>query len=97
MKKLLAAVLCAAMLLALTACGENPSTLPTPDAEDAPSPSASAAPEPSPSPTPAPFTNPLTGEAVEEDISMNRPFGVMINKPAAQPAAARHLQRGNTL
>lgn len=79
MKKLLAAVLCAAMLLALTACGENPSTLPTPDAEDAPSPSASAAPEPSPSPTPAPFTNPLTGEAVEEDISMNRPFGVMIN------------------
>ncbi len=77
MKKLLAAVLCAAILCSLAACGQVPSSIPTPDSESVPTPSAT--PEPTPSPTPAPFLNPLTGEAVEEDISMYRPFGVMIN------------------
>ena len=77
MKKFFAAVLCAAMLLSLAACGGGQSALPTPDAEDVPEPTGT--PEPTPSPTPEPFLNPLSGEPVEEDISMNRPFAVMIN------------------
>lgn len=77
MKKFLAAVLCAAILCSLAACGSNPGSLPDPDAESAPP--ASASPTAEPSPTPAPYTNPLTGEEIDEDISMYRPFGVMIN------------------
>lgn len=77
MKKFLAAVLCAAMLCSLAACGSNPGSLPTPDAEDVPTPTGT--PEPTPSPTPEPYTNPLTGEVMDEDISMNRPFAIMIN------------------
>ena len=77
MKKFLAAALCAAILCSLAACGGGPTTLPEPDAEDVPTPTGT--PEPTPSPTPEPFTNPLSGEAVDEDISMLRPFAVMIN------------------
>ena len=77
MKKLLTAVLCAAMLLSLAACGEGPGTLPEPDAEDVPTPTGT--PEPTPSPTPTPFYDPLSGEVIEEDISMDRPWAVMIN------------------
>ena len=77
MKRILAAVLCMAMIFTLASCGTNPGSIPTPDAENVPSPTGT--PEPTPSPTPAPFTNPLTGEATDEDISMNRPFAIMIN------------------
>lgn len=78
MKKIVAAVLCAALLLALAACGgENPSTLPDPDAETTPTPAATSA--PTPSPTPEPVTDPLSGEPIDEDISAKRPWAVMHN------------------
>lgn len=77
MKRLLSAALCAAILFSLASCGANPGGLPDPDAESVPP--ASAAPTSEPTPTAAPYTNPLTGEPMDEDISMNRPWGVMIN------------------
>lgn len=77
MKRIFSAVLALVMVFALAACGTNPSTLPDPDAEAVPS--ASAEPTPEPTATPAPYTNPLSGEPMDEDISMNRPFAVMIN------------------
>lgn len=77
MKKIISAALALVLLLALASCGTNPSKLPDPDAE--PVPSESAQPTAEPTPTPAPYTNPLSGEAVDEDISMYRPFAVMIN------------------
>ncbi len=77
MKRFMSALLCAAMLLTLASCGTNPGTLPDPDAESVPP--VSPSPTAEPTPTPAPYTNPLSGEAVDEDISMNRPWAVMIN------------------
>ena len=85
MKKLISAVLCAVMLISLAACGESPSGLPDPDAESVP-PTATPSPTPVPTPTPLPYTNPLSGEPMDEDISMNRPWAAMINNiPQALP------------
>ena len=64
--------------------GETETVETEPPAESA-EPSASAAPSPTPSPTPEPtptplpYTNPLSGEPMEEDISENRPYAIMIN------------------
>ena len=69
MKKLLSAALAAAMLLSLAACGTVPpetSGLPDPTTDVTPAPTPTATPEPTP--TPLPYTNPLSGEPMEEDI-----------------------------
>ena len=64
--------------------GETETVETEPPAESA-EPSASAAPSPTPSPTPEPtptplpYTNPLSGEPMEEDISESRPYAIMIN------------------
>ena len=83
-------LLCALMLLALTACRSEKEPDPTPSAEVP----VSAAPEsmeplPTPSPTPA-FYHPLTGLPCQEDLSGKRPAAVMLNNlKAALP------QQGN--
>ena len=78
MKRLLSAVLAAAMLFVLASCGtDNPSSLPDPDAESVPP--VSTQPTPEPTPTPAPYSNPISGEPMDEDISANRPWAIMIN------------------
>ena len=83
-------LLCAFMLLALTACRSEKEPDPTPSAEVP----VSAAPEsmeplPTPSPTPA-FYHPLTGLPCQEDLSGKRPAAVMLNNlKAALP------QQGN--
>lgn len=83
MKKILSAVLCAAVLLTMAACGQAPSNLPDPDSENV---TASPTVTATPSPTPVPYTNPLSGETVDEDISMYRPWATMINNiPQALP------------
>ena len=54
---------------------------PTPVVEATPEPTAEPTPEPTPEPAAEPtgFTNPLTGESVDKDLSMTRPFTVMFN------------------
>jgi hypothetical protein len=82
-------IFCAALLFLLifiSACGDTASPAQTPTAD----PTASSDPaevtsEPSPTPaespepTEAPYTNPLTGEGMDEGISANRPWAIMIN------------------
>lgn len=77
MKRIATFVLILALVFSLAACGTGPSGLPDPDAESAPP--ASAEPSAEPPPSAAPYANPLTGEPLEEDISMYRPWAVMIN------------------
>ena len=86
-------LLCALLLLGLTACrGEKePDPGPTPSAQTP----VSAAPEsraPLPTPSPAPaFYHPLTGLPCDEDLSGKRPAAVMLNNlKAALP------QQGNS-
>ncbi|HBD86903.1 MAG TPA: DUF3048 domain-containing protein, partial [Clostridiales bacterium] len=78
MKKIICSAL-AALLLVTSACGKG-SADPTTAPSSEPSPSATPAlPSPSPTPTAPPYTNPLTGEGMDEDISGNRPWAIMIN------------------
>ena len=82
MKRILAALLAAALLLALAACGAEiddlvPSPSVTPTATPRPTPTPTPTPEPTP--TPLPYTNPLSGEGMAEDISSLRPWAIMIN------------------
>ncbi|MCL2369039.1 MAG: DUF3048 domain-containing protein [Oscillospiraceae bacterium] len=70
------------LVLFLAACSgtEEPTytPVPTPTA----TPTATPTPEPTPEPTPDVWTgprNPLTGEPVEEDISEQRPFAILLN------------------
>ena len=80
MKKIICAALAAALLFSLAACGTEPpvsSELPDPVSDVTPAPTPTATPEPTP--TPLPYANPLSGEPMEEDISANRPFAIMIN------------------
>lgn len=82
MKKTISAALVLALLLSLTACGTEPpgqSGLPEPVTDVTPAPTAEPTPEATPSPTPLPYVNPLSGEPMEEDVSANRPFAIMIN------------------
>ena len=76
MKRILAALLAAALLLGLAACGAEiddlvPSPSVTPTATPRPTPTPTPTPEPTP--TPLPYTNPLSGEGMAEDISSLRP------------------------
>lgn len=75
------------LLLTLAACGSPGGTsTPTPTPEATPS----ATPEPTPEPTPA-YTNPLTGEGMEADLSGQKPVAIMLNNlKAALP------QQGNS-
>ena len=75
-----------ALLLALLcACGggaekEEPTDTPTPTPVVSPEPTVTPSEEPEPPAPSAPaYTNPLTGEATETDISANRPIAIMIN------------------
>ena len=71
-----------AMALILTGCSkrEEPVAEPTPEPAPTEAPVV-ATPEPTPEPveTASGFTNPLTGEAMDKDISMLRPYTVMLN------------------
>jgi hypothetical protein len=82
--KFLIFILVTVMLLAMGACGFREETDETPLESTTPVPSPS---DEVPSPEPVvKFTNPLTGEATETDISNQRPFAIMINNlNAAQP------------
>ena len=88
-------LLCAALLLALTACGTaDPGPTPTPSPSDMPQ--VTTTPEPPPSPTPSfspapseevtpspepvsPYVNPLTGEAIDEKMVGQKPLAIMLN------------------
>ncbi len=76
--KRIACLLCALLLLPLTACGVE-----KPDPTPSPSQPVSAPPEsqePLPTPTPAPaFYHPLTGLPCDEDYSSQKPAAVMLN------------------
>ena len=79
MKKLnvLCALLCLVLLLGLlTGCGEKePVNLDGPEAPVSQEPE----PAPEPEPEPEPIRNPLTGVILEEDLSAQRPYAVMLN------------------
>lgn len=95
MKKTVALLLAIAMLISLAACGNSSPSSDSQEeisiVEETPTPTATATPEPTKTPKPtkepvsevepeAPlFTNPLTGEATETDISANRPVVAMLN------------------
>lgn len=85
MKKIfaLSAVILTALLV-MTACAKQ-----TPEVQEETTQSASPSPSSSPSPKKtdeAAYTNPLTGEAAETDLSGEKPFAVMLNNlQAAQP------------
>ena len=85
-KKPLSALLWVLLLCTLISCGESepPEDVSASQSEPAVSVVAPVEPEPVPEPEPEPepvvlYTNPLTGESCETDISKNRPIAVMIN------------------
>ena len=88
MKKIIALLLVLAMLLSFAACGgnqpannaENNTAVPdnTANAENNTNNVPVTPPEPPEPPKPK-YTNPLSGEAMDEDISNNCPFGIMTN------------------
>lgn len=82
----LSAALVAALCLTLAACGssEDKSAESSGGGSISEEPAVSAMapvePEPEPEPEPEfPYTNPLTGEGLEEDVSQKRPIAIMIN------------------
>lgn len=93
MKKWISLALAFAMALSLTACGskQTEEEIPTPTAEQIVIPEETETPEVTETPEPVEttqpvetepvvnFTNPLTGEPTETDISGNRPFAIMLN------------------
>ncbi|MBQ1891641.1 MAG: DUF3048 domain-containing protein [Firmicutes bacterium] len=82
MKRATALILALIMLLSLSACGTPAAENNTADTNVINN-SNEAAPEPEPEPEPEPpkpvYTNPLTGEVTEEDISGVRPISIMMN------------------
>lgn len=94
-KLVLCLMLAAALLLCGCSKRETPVAEPTPAPAATEAPVAEATPEPTVEPTAEPtpeateapaetgteigYTNPLTGEPMDKDISMNRPFTVMLN------------------
>ncbi len=81
MKRILCILFLISTLLALSACG-SPEPQPTESLEPTPAPSPVDT-EPPAVDTDPPltyeFTNPLTGEPTEEDLSKNRPIAIMLN------------------
>lgn len=89
MKKLLILILALAMLLPgctqRTHESPEPTPTPTPVETPAPTPTPEPTPTPTPEPTPEPIRHPLTGEAIEAELT-DRPLAVMINNhEKAQP------------
>lgn len=83
MKRLACLLAAGAMLLSLAACSGQPAPSPSPTVE--PTPTAE------PTPTPPLYTNPLTGEATDTDLSGQKPVTVVLNNiRAAMP------QQGNS-
>ena len=82
MKRATALILALILLLSFSACGTPAAENNTADTNIADN-TNEAAPEPEPEPEPEPpkpvYTNPLTGEETEEDISGLRPVGLMMN------------------
>lgn len=76
MKRFIAVLLALVMSMALlSGCGKTALV-----------PAATESPSPTPTATPTPIINPLTGETVDTDISMVRPYAIMINNiSVAQP------------
>ena len=90
MKRATALILALILLLSFSACGSPAANNNTADANVIDN-TNDAAPEPEPQPEPEPpkpvYTNPLTGEVTEEDISGNRPVCLMMNNISyAMPA-----------
>lgn len=84
MKKWIALLLALVLALSLAACGKaaEKSTVSEPPVEKSETvsePVSEPEPEPEPEPAAPAFTNPLSGEAVESDISANRPLAIMLN------------------
>lgn len=71
MKKIIPIILSLALVLCLAACGK--------DVAESPDPAESNEPSPEVSEEPTVFTNPLTGETVDEKYDNSRPIAVMIN------------------
>ena len=69
MKQLACFLTAGAMLLTLCACSGSPASSPSPD----PTPTVE------PTPTPPLYTNPLTGEATDTDLSGQKPVTVVMN------------------
>ncbi len=103
MKKLLSLILCAALLLALCACGKktavvtvSPTPVPTP-AETAPDPTQ--APEPTPEPTPTPEPIPLIPDLPPvHDAALNAVLsGVLTVWPGSAGSSLRAVERAARL
>lgn len=78
MKRLACLLATGAMLLTLCACSGS--------SDPSPSPSSDPTPTVEPTPTPPLYTNPLTGEATDTDLSGQKPVTVVINNiRAAMP------------
>lgn len=89
MKRWIAMLLTLTMLAAMTGCGGKEAVSQKPDLPPPPPPAVEK-------PEPVVFTNPLTGEETETDISGNRPLAVMLNTlkkslPQSGPASADML------
>ena len=90
-KRLSALMLAVLLLLGCSSCGkEEPPEVSVSKSDQgqpavsviAPIPDPEPVPEPEPTPAPEPefpYTNPLTGEGCETDISKNRPIAIMLN------------------
>ena len=86
MKKTIALLLALVMLFSFAACGEKQPANNTENNTVAPenttnteNSAENTTPETPPEPPKPAYTNPLSGEATEEDISQNCPFGIMTN------------------
>ena len=91
MKRWIAMVLTLTMLVAMTGCGGKGAVSLEPELPPAP-PVENVEPEPEP----VPFTNPLTGEVTDTDLSGNRPLAIMLNTlkkalPQSGPGSADML------
>ncbi len=74
MKRWIAILLTLTMLVAMTGCGNKGAGSSQPELPPIPPVEPSE-----PEPEPIPFTNPLTGEVTETDLSGNRPVAIMLN------------------